>query len=82
MLAGDEWLHFSTLRKVYMLASIVQRVDRNSLLTDSTWRTKYGLYPRAVSEWLSEHWVVNLVGAVFAIFGFLAALVQLWDWFH
>jgi hypothetical protein len=74
-------LHFSTLRKVYVLASIARRADEGSLRTNSTWRDIYGIYPQAIGEWLNEHWLVQIVGAIFAVIGFIATVIQLWEWF-
>lgn len=72
-------LHFSTLRKVYALANIVQRADEGSLETDSTWRDSYGIYPQAVGEWLNEHWFVQIIGALFAIVGFVWTAVEVYN---
>ncbi len=73
-------LHFSTLRKVGIIATIAQRADEDSLKTDTTWRDRYGIYPRAISEWLNQHWLIQLIAAIFAIIGFVAALIQIWEW--
>ena len=75
-------LHFSTLRKVDIIATIAQRAYDGSLRTDATWKDIYGFYPQAISEWLSEHWLVHLVGVVFAVIGFIASVVQIWEWLH
>jgi hypothetical protein len=72
-------LHFSTLRKVHILANLAQRADEGSLKTDSTWRETYGIYPQAVGEWLNEHWLVQVIEVVFAITGFAWTLVELYN---
>ena len=72
-------LHFSTLRKVHILANLAQRADESSLKTDSTWRETYGIYPQAVGEWLNEHWLVQVIEVVFAITGFAWTLVELYN---
>jgi hypothetical protein len=75
-------LHFSTLRKVDILATIARLADEGLLKTDATWQDTYGLYPQAMSEWLREHWLVQLAGVVFAVIGFIATLVQIWKTLH
>lgn len=73
-------LHFSTLRKVCILASIAKYTDEESLATNSTWWDIYGAYPQAVGEWLGGHWLAQIIGAVFAIIGFIATMIQIWEW--
>jgi len=69
-------LHFSTLRKVRVLASFARRADERILQTNSTWKDIYGSYPQFLNEWVQEHWITSLIGAILALLGFLITLVQ------
>jgi hypothetical protein len=79
---GGEYvkLHFSTLRKVDIIATLARRTDDRSLKTDSKWRDIYGLWPQAIAEWLNENWVVRILEIVFAIIGFVATVIQIVQW--
>lgn len=70
-------LHFSTLRKVNVLASFARLADGGILRTNSTWKDIYGIYPQALGDWLKEHWLASLVGAIITIIGLVISLVQL-----
>jgi hypothetical protein len=57
-------LHQSTLRKVDILAGIIERIDNNSLKTNSTWKDLYGAYPEAIGDFFKENWVFSIIAAV------------------
>jgi len=69
-------LHLSTLRKVDILANIAERSDSGILKTNATWREIYGLYPEAIAEWLKEHWIPTLIGALLTIAGFIWSIIH------
>lgn len=64
-------LHQSTLRKVDILANIIERVDNDSLKTNSTWKDLYGNYSEAVGEFLKENWVVSVITFIGTIGGII-----------
>jgi len=64
-------LHQSTLRKVDILAGIVERTDNGSLKTNSTWKDLYGNYPEAVGEFLKENWVITVITFIGTIGGII-----------
>ena len=64
-------LHLSTLRKVDMFADIAERANHGILKTNATWWDLYHLHPEAASEWLREHWIPTLIGAIITVVGFL-----------
>lgn len=59
-------LHQSTLRKVDVIANLLDRTLNGTLKTDATWRDVHGFHPSAFLELVTEHWVYSLlsVGAV------------------
>jgi hypothetical protein len=65
-------LHQSTLRKVDILANIIERADNHSLKTNSTWKDLYGDYPEAVGEFLKENWLITLIAFISAVAGIIA----------
>lgn len=69
-------LHFSTLRKVDILAGIVERVDEESLVTNSTWKDIYGLYPAAAGEWLQSHWLPTIIITLLTVAGFIISILN------
>lgn len=68
-------LHQSTLRKVDVLANIIERVDTNSLKTNSTWHDKYGSYPAAIGEFIKEHWIFVILGWVITIVSLMLTII-------
>ena len=77
---GGEYvkLHQSTLRKVDCMANIVERTVDGSLMTNATWRDKYGAHPKAIVEYVREHWLWSL----FVIFAIASGLVgRVLGWF-
>jgi hypothetical protein len=65
-------LHQSTLRKVDILANIIERVDNNSLKTNSTQKDIYGNYLEAAGEYLSESWWVRILAFIGTVGGIIA----------
>lgn len=53
-------LHHSSLRKVNIMESIVEKVMDNSLKTNSKWHEEYGLSPQGIFETAKENWLYNL----------------------
>ncbi|MHB8112398.1 MAG: hypothetical protein ACYDHA_02935 [Bellilinea sp.] len=68
-------LHQSTLRKVDVLANIIERVDTGTLKTNSTWKDLYGNYPKAVGELLKEHWLASIITFLSAVAGIIMLFV-------
>jgi len=65
-------LHQSTLRKVDILASVVERAYNGRLKTHAKIKDIYGSYPDALSEFLREHWLPTLIAFVSAVLGIIA----------
>lgn len=57
-------LHQSTLKKVDVMANIVQRTWNGSLKTEATWRDQYGSPLIGVVEAATDHWLFKLLGLV------------------
>ncbi|EJP82007.1 MULTISPECIES: hypothetical protein [Bacillus cereus group] len=57
-------LHRSTLRKVDVFHSILERVIDKSLKTKSNWRHIYGLTPQGLFETIKDHWLFALVSII------------------
>lgn len=70
-------LHQSTLRKVDCMANIVERTVDGALMTNATWRDKYGAHPKAIVEYVREHWLWSLL-VIFAIASGLVGRVLGW----
>lgn len=71
-------LHFSTLRKVDVLAGIVERADNDSLQTNANWIGIYGSYPQAVFEFVQERWWIAAIVAVIAILSDIFGIIDFW----
>jgi hypothetical protein len=69
-------LHQSTLRKVDILANIIERADNGSLKTNSTWKDLYGDYPEAIGEYIKEHWFFTIIVFLGAIAGLIALILK------
>jgi hypothetical protein len=67
-------LHQSTLRKVDVLASILERAADGSLRTDAKWREIYGMTPEAIGEALKEHWLATIITFLAGVAGLIALL--------
>lgn len=70
-------LHQSTLRKVDVMANILERVLDGSIKTTASWREKMGLHPAVVIELVKQHWLFSLSVFVVAAIGLVASLVEL-----
>ena len=72
-------LHQSTLRKVDILANIIERAADGSLRTNATFHEIYGGYFPAAIEIVRTHWVfvlLGLLGAVASIVGLVPYFVR------
>ncbi len=69
-------LHQSTLRKVDILAGIIERIDNQTLKTNSTWKDLYGAYPVAIGEFLKENWIFSTIAAISAIIGIVVFIIS------
>ncbi|MDB4876949.1 MAG: hypothetical protein JWM41_3395 [Gemmatimonadetes bacterium] len=67
-------LHQSTLRKVDVLATILERAADGSLKTNSGWFDRHGYSPAAVGELVKDHWGF----ALFAVLASIASIVGLY----
>jgi hypothetical protein len=70
-------LHQSTLRKVDVMANILERVIDGSLKTYATWREVHGIHPAVVIELVKEHWAWSLLVGIIALIGLVASLKAL-----
>ncbi|WP_197945377.1 hypothetical protein [Oricola thermophila] len=70
-------LHQSTLRKVDLIANLLDRTLDGSLKTSATWWEKHGIHPATILEFLDEHWIWRLVLALSAIIGIIAGIATL-----
>jgi len=62
-------LHQSTLRKVDVLANVIERIVDGSLKTNANWRQKHGMHPKAIVEYLRENWVWSLIVMIAIVLG-------------
>ena len=70
-------LHFSTLRKVDILANIADRADQGLLKTNSSWKDDLKCIPQVTGEWFKEHWFASLILGFASIIGLIIGLIQL-----
>ena len=54
-------LHQSTLRKVDVIANILDRLIDGSIKTNATWKERYGIHPKIILEYIAKHWALTLV---------------------
>lgn len=69
-------LHQSTLRKVDILANILERVIDGTIQTNATWWDIHGIHPAILVEVGLKHWVWSLV-VVFAVLAGIARTFHL-----
>ncbi|MGP1386998.1 MAG: hypothetical protein ACTS2F_25800 [Thainema sp.] len=62
-------LHQSTLRKVNVIASILERTLQDDLKTNAKWHQTHGIHPRALVEIITENWIWSLVTMTATIIG-------------
>ncbi|HLR17268.1 MAG TPA: hypothetical protein VK099_05285 [Alcanivoracaceae bacterium] len=71
-------LHQSTLRKVDCMSNIVERTVDGSLETNATWRDKYGAHPKAIIEYVKQHWLWSVIVMISIVIGVIARVA---GWF-
>lgn len=67
-------LHQSTLRKVDVMANVLERMIDGTLKTRASWWDMHGFHPAIVVELARKHWIWSLAGATLAIIGASSAL--------
>ena len=67
-------LHQSTLRKVDVIANLLDRVLSGNLKTASNWRERHGIHPAALVEYLTENWVWGLIVVIGVVFGIVVGI--------
>lgn len=70
-------LHFSTLRKVDILANIADRADQGLLKTNSSWKDDLKCVPQMTGEWFKENWLASLILGFVSIIGLIIGIIQL-----
>jgi hypothetical protein len=66
-------LHQSTLRKVDVIANLLDRSLDGSLTTNASWWEIHGFHPSALLELITEHWLYSLLSVVAVIVGLIIA---------
>jgi len=67
-------LHQSTLRKVNCLSDILYKTLDKSLITEASFKDIYGVYPKAIVEYIKDHWLWGLLVMIAIVFGFVLNL--------
>jgi len=67
-------LHQSTLRKVDIMANILERVIDGSLKTKASWWDIHGIHPAILIEVVTKHWVWSVLVAIAVVLGILRAM--------
>lgn len=62
-------LHQSTLRKVNIIADIVELVVEGRLKTDISWLQRQSIHPQVLAELVKEHWFFVLFAFILGIVG-------------
>lgn len=70
-------LHQSTLRKVDVMANILERILDGSIKTQASWRDTKGIHPAIIIELAKEHWAWSLVLFFAGVIGLAASLKDL-----
>lgn len=60
-------LHQSTLRKVDILQSLVERIIDNQLITEAKWYDIYGISPQSIHVLIAETWWASLIYSLIMI---------------
>jgi hypothetical protein len=69
-------LHMSTLKKVDVFHSIIDKLASGSLKTNAKWYEPYGLSPQAVFEAIKDHWLYAIITLVLgAVLGTVMSIV-------
>lgn len=71
-------LHQSTLRKVDVIANLLERTLDGSLKTDSSWWEQHGFHLAAAVEFVREHWAWRLILMIGVVAGLIASV---FGWF-
>jgi hypothetical protein len=71
-------LHQSTLRKVDVMETILERAADGSLKTDGWWFDRYGYSVAALGEFIREHWGFALLAVVASVASILGLYYTLW----
>ncbi|MEI7847869.1 MAG: hypothetical protein WCK35_18860 [Chloroflexota bacterium] len=69
-------LHLSTLRKVSAIASLVERVEDNTLITNAKPFEIYGDNIQAFVEWTQENTIAKLIALIITIVGLVSAIIS------
>ena len=72
-------LHQSTLRKVRVLKTILERIDNRTLKTNAKWVDIYGCYPVAIGEFIKDSWIVSIITFIGTIIGILVFIINLFN---
>lgn len=67
-------LHQSTLRKVDIMADILERIIDGSLRTNATWFDVHGIHPTILVELATKHWLWSLFVVIATIVGLISAI--------
>jgi len=70
-------LHRSTLRKIDCLSSIVERTVDGSLVTNASWQDKYGMHPKAIVEYIKNHWLWSGIAIIAVSLGLVSKVIGL-----
>jgi len=70
-------LHQSTLRKVDVIANILERAAQHDLKTDAKWWDIYGFDPRALMDAMKENWILALLKLLFFLSGWGVAVLKI-----
>lgn len=72
-------LHQSTLRKVDILQSLVERIIDNELLTNARWFDMYGISPQSIHVLIAEKWWASFIYSLVMIVigGVITSLLNL-----
>lgn len=70
-------LHMSTLRKVDVFASILNRAINNTLKVESTWKDIYGISIQGVLNYCKETWWIQIIWTIVSMIlgGIIGALI-------
>ena len=70
-------LHQSTLRKVDIVANILERTANGTLKTSAKWRKRSGIHPRILVELIKEHWVYSAFAIAALVIGYIVWLADI-----
>lgn len=70
-------LHRSTLRKIDCMSNIFERTIDGSLITNASWQDQYGIHPKAIIEYVKDHWLWSVVVIMAIISGLVGKIAGL-----